>query len=120
VKVWFGFAATCFAVALTATALAASAGPKANLMLASTAPVKVVGTHFKIRESVKVTLSLQQETFVRQVRATSRGTFTVRFDGARIIDRCSAGLRITAVGARGSRAAVKLPQPLCPPALSPP
>ena len=44
------------------------------------------------------------------------GAFKVSFDVPTAFDPCLESLRITAVGARGSDAALKLPQRACPPA----
>lgn len=82
---------------------------KATLKL-SGAPLTLRGAHFRPNERVRVTVtSMLRRT--RQVTASPAGVFVVRFAGAQ--DRCS-GLVALAVGARGSRAALKLPPLGCP------
>ncbi len=60
-------------------------------------------------------VSDRNATRIRKVTASGRGSFTVTF-AAGAYDRCAA-LVARATGARGSRALLKLPQPLCPPPL---
>jgi hypothetical protein len=64
----------------------------------------VVGTGFRSGELVRF-----RGIPVRQVRASARGTFTIRFGS----DPCSS-LSITATGSKGSRAAVNYSQFNCP------
>ena len=63
----------------------------------------VAGTGFKSGEVVRLT-----GVPVRQVRASAKGTFTVRFGG----DPCRS-LTVTATGSKGSRAAVNYSQFSC-------
>jgi hypothetical protein len=79
-------------------------------------PVTVNGVSFKARERVRVTITSGDIRRTRTIRATPRGAFTVQFDLR--LGRC-ASLSATASGSLGSRAAHKLPQPLCPPPLQP-
>jgi hypothetical protein len=83
---------------------------KATLKLSGGAPLTLRGAHFRPNERVRVTVtSMLRRT--RQVTASPAGVFVVRFAGAQ--DRCS-GLVALAVGARGSRAGLKLPPLGCP------
>jgi hypothetical protein len=94
--------------------------PKARLQLVSLAPLTVHGQHFRTRERVKLTVVAGAQYRTRRVRADRSGNFVARFDGLSA-DRCSEGVGVNAVGARGSRAAIaaKRPQPDCPPGLGP-
>jgi hypothetical protein len=64
----------------------------------------VVGTGFRSSELVRLT-----GVPVKRVRASAKGTFTIRFG----IDPCRS-LTITATGSKGSRAAVNYSQFSCP------
>jgi hypothetical protein len=106
-----------------ATAAAAPTGtrPKPILALEGSSPLTVRGAHFKRLEHVRVTLSSPGSSVVRRIRATARGTFRVNFGEVDVVvDKCSGGYSLTAVGSEGSRAALspqalKAPQPDCPP-----
>jgi hypothetical protein len=109
-------AAVAALVAALAWSGAASGGTsKPALRLLDRQPVTLRGWGFKERERVRVTV-VANRTFVRTVRTTAAGTFRVTFDGAFLSsDRCGNGWTITARGARGDAATLKLPQPECPP-----
>jgi hypothetical protein len=94
------------AVAIPTTA-GGSAGAKVRVVALS--PLTVRGTGFKAHERVHVTVS---PGGTRRVRARGDGSFRVAF--GRPADRCT-GLSVYAVGARGDRASLKLPQLACPP-----
>jgi hypothetical protein len=81
---------------------AQSARPK--LTITSMNPLKVAGRGFKARE--RVVLSVGQRR--RAVTTDTRGRFTARLGRA----MCSGGT-ISAVGSKGSRAAVRLPRTVC-------
>jgi hypothetical protein len=83
---------------------------KATLKLMRGMPLTVRGGHFLPNERVRVTVS-SELTRTKQVSANASGAFVVSFPIA--LDRCS-GLLATAVGARGSRARLKMPQLGCP------
>jgi hypothetical protein len=72
-------------------------------------PLVVRGTGFKPHERVRVTAA---PGGVRRVVSRANGRFTATF--AASVDRC-VGLSVVAEGTRGDRAALKLPQPACPP-----
>jgi hypothetical protein len=88
---------------------------KPALTLLDPAPVTLRGWGFQQRERVHVTV-VAGRGFVRTVRTTASGTFRVTFDRVFFsTDRCGNGWTITARGARGDAATLKLPQPECPP-----
>lgn len=109
-----------FALLLAATlafgAGLASAAPEhtARLALRDDSPLTVRGIRFLSGERVRVTARVPALS-ARTVFARADGSFVVSFRGV-TVDRCSV-TRVTAVGARGSTAVLKLlPAPLCPPA----
>lgn len=83
---------------------------KATLQLSGGIPLTLRGANFLPGERVRVTISGELRR-TKQVTATRAGAFVVRFSAA--YDRCS-GLLAVAVGARGSRAVLKLPPLACP------
>ena len=106
-------------VAIAAAALMSGAPVAAGGAGATRAPTLSVtstgmhGRHFYPRERVRMTLILQiRET--RQVRTTATGSFDLPLPAA--YDRCTEALTITAFGARGDSARVKVPKRACPPA----
>jgi hypothetical protein len=106
-------------VAVSAVALLAAAGalgataPQPQLRLGAGAPLTVHGAGFKAHERVRVTYSAER-TWAHSETASAAGSFTARFAGVRF-DACEARW-LRAAGSLGSRAAVKLPRPSCPPA----
>jgi len=76
-------------------------------------PITVAGFRFAPGERVRVTVVARGRKAVRRTVATAAGRFTVRF--AFSVDRCSAGIAVSAVGSRGTRAFAKLPLPECAP-----
>lgn len=122
------FTALIVLVACCATASSISAGTsgKAILRLVDRDPLTVQGRGFKPRERVQVVASVPdsaQKTAVAEmvrktIRATATGSFRIVFSEISV-DRCSL-VRVIAVGARGSRAELKvLPSPMCTPARLP-
>jgi hypothetical protein len=104
-------------VALGALALATGGAANAaapSLRFLDLTPAKVRGTSFVPREQVKLTLRAGTDIRTRTVRATGAGAFIVDFGRLREQDRCSGSIAVTAVGARGDRAAYKLPGMACP------
>jgi hypothetical protein len=110
----FLIAVACSALALAGPALAARPAPPA-LRLVMTQPLTVWGLHFKSHERVRVTEQIGMDKRLKLVRASATGAFKVTFAAPIVIDPCLESVRVTAVGARGSDAAVKLPQRACPP-----
>jgi hypothetical protein len=106
--------AACAALALAVPAFAA--GPIAALRLVTTQPLVVRGVHFKGHERVRVTEHMGTDKSSKLVRASAAGTFKVTFAAPMAIDPCLESVRVSAVGARGSDALLKLPQRACPPA----
>jgi hypothetical protein len=104
------------AVAAGILAGALGAAPEARrtpaLRLADREPLTLRGVHFRTRELVRVRVTADSGTRTRRVRTTATGSFVSQFGV--VLDRCSA-LYAVAVGSRGSRATLKMPQPLCPP-----
>jgi hypothetical protein len=92
---------------------AAQATPR--LQVATQAPLTIRGVGFARHESVRVRLLLPATEMVRRVRATRRGSFSVRFAGA-TPDRCS-GYSLVATGGAGSVARLQVRRRGCPPAL---
>lgn len=107
-------AAVLAAVVVAGGASSGTATP--SLRLVDSSPLTVKGVAFKARERVRVTATLESGTLRAVVRASRRGVFTVTFE--EIAVRC--GFTVRAVGAGGSRASLKLPQPACPPPLARP
>jgi hypothetical protein len=103
--------ALALAVALLGSAaIGGEARKKATLELAGSAPLALRGANFRSSERVRVTLS-GEVTRTRQVTASAAGVFVVRFQAR--YDRCSVAIA-RAVGAKGSRAALKLIPAACP------
>jgi len=105
-------AITVAALVSGAAAAAVGSTPARTPTLSVTA-TGMHGRHFYPRERVRMTLILQiRET--RQVRTTATGSFDLPLPAA--YDRCTEALTITAVGARGDSARIKVPKRACPPA----
>jgi hypothetical protein len=103
--------AAALAVALLGSAaIGGESRAKATLKLAGSSPLALRGANFRAREPVRVSLSGRVNQ-TKQVTAGSGGGFVVRFPAA--YNRCGA-IIARAVGAQGSRAGLKLPQPACP------
>ena len=90
------------------------------MRLVSVAPVLDLGRAFKPFERVRLIVPSRDVTAQRTLRASRLGAFRTTFVSITITDRCSMDLLVRAVGARGSRAAAKLPQLQCPPSLAAP
>ena len=88
---------------------------KAKLRFMSHAPLKVKGTGFVSSERVLVRVRSKRGLTHKRVTATRSGAWVLTFPSI-AYERC-AGLTVSAVGNQGSRAGMKLPQPLCPPPL---
>jgi hypothetical protein len=102
---------------LIAAALAAPAGraaPKPHLVLTVAQPPTVRGTHFAARERVRVTFTAGGDGSVRSIRTSRSGAFVARAPGDFAYSPCGAPLVVVAIGARGDRATLKVPQRECP------
>jgi hypothetical protein len=108
-------AALVLALAPAGAAAEGSATGKAKLRLLSTAPLKVKGTGFLARERVTVRVTARGSVTRKRVVAGRTGGWIAGFSTA-AFERCSVVV-VTAIGSRGSRTGLKLPQPLCPPPL---
>jgi hypothetical protein len=103
------------ALVAAGTAATASSTARPTLKVGRSAPLTLVGTHFVAREQVRVTVVSDGRRARKTLAANERGRFVVRFSTV-VPDRCN-GLLVSAIGSRGSRAGLKLPQPMCPPRL---
>ena len=87
---------------------------KARLQVAQGGALVIRGANFVRGERVRLTITTSTVIRKRAV-ANRRGAFLTEVDVS--FDRCLTPLRVVAVGSRGSRAMVKVPQTLCPPRL---
>jgi hypothetical protein len=112
-----GLAAIVVALVWTSVGLSSPARAKPSLKVLAVRPVVVYGLHFRAHERVRVTAgTTSPET--RTVRATARGSFTVRFSSLSV-GRCETAT-VRAVGALGDRASSKvLRDEDCAPGLGP-
>jgi hypothetical protein len=92
-----------------------TAAGKAKLRFMSSAPLKVKGTGFVSSERVVVRVTSRRTITRKRTTASRSGGWVMSFPEVRY-ERC-AGLTVSAVGNQGSRAGLKMPQPLCPPPL---
>ena len=96
-------------------AAGSAARQQARLTVADLTPITVSGRGFRARERVRVVATLDEQRRSRMVRASSLGTFKVRFETL-YEHPCSAGGTVRATGSLGSLAAAKVPPaPDCPP-----
>ncbi|HET9324263.1 MAG TPA: hypothetical protein VFO03_10310 [Gaiellaceae bacterium] len=109
-------AAIVLLVAPVGAAAAQSTSGPAKLRLLSLAPLKVKGTGFKSRERVVVRLMSRSSITRRRITAGRTGAWVLGFSRLDA-DRCDV-LVVSAVGSRGSRAALKLPAFICPPPIA--
>jgi|SRR5215467_14514782 len=87
-------AAAAFAVSLV---FVAGAAQPPVVRVAADAPVTVVGSGFRDRESVRVTIVMGTRRVAGTGVASGAGEFSVRFSGMRL-DRCATPLVISAEG----------------------
>ena len=78
---------------------AASARTKPALRVTHELPLTLVGVGFRPAESARVTIVIGQLRAVRAVRASRRGSFTLRLAGVRL-NYCAQPLSIVARGTR--------------------
>jgi hypothetical protein len=102
-------AATALAVSL---ALVAGAAQPPVVRVAADAPVTVVGSGFRERESVRVTIVMGTRRFDGAAVASAAGEFSVRFAGTRL-DRCATPLVISARGELTGLVTAALPPREC-------
>jgi hypothetical protein len=111
-----GIAAAAVAAAALALGIAGlgagfTSSQHPSLRLLKTAPLTLTGSHFRAKERVRVTVTVESARSARMVRASGRGSFVAGF--ATGAGRCSA-VRAVAIGGAGSRAVLKhLPAPAC-------
>ena len=101
-------------VALAVAAPAAARAVKPSLTLAAAQPATVRGAHFARLERVRVSFGTGDNSATRTVRTTASGTFVATAPAAFAYSPCGAPLVVSAVGARGDRATLKVPQRECP------
>lgn len=99
------------AASLALSAPASAAAPHPVLSVKGRHAFTVTGRHFHARERVRVVLAPARRGHVRHVRASARGTFTVRFRDVPA-GPCE-GYAIVATGSRGSRATLMRMHPDC-------
>ena len=111
-----GLALVALVLTLAPTGAAAdqSATGKAKLQIVRGASLVVRGTQFVPGEHVRISVTAGRSA-AKSVIASGQGAFVVRFRIS--FDRCSSGLNALAVGNRGSRARLRLPELMCPPRL---
>ena len=97
-----------------AVAAPAAAVPKPTLTLVAPQPATVRGAHFARLERVHVGFSAGGPSATRTVRTTASGTFVAVAPADFAYSPCGAPLLVSAVGARGDRATLKVPQRECP------
>jgi hypothetical protein len=89
--------------------------PAPQLRVTKIDPLEVRGSHFRVRERVRVTVVYGELQRARVVRASRIGSFTTAFPTVSV-EKCGGSITVRAVGARGSRAATQLTPPsICPP-----
>lgn len=88
---------------------------RAALQIVSLSPVRIRGRNFRAGEHVRVTLRASGKSARRTV-TSSGGGFVARFSIA--VDPCAAGMSVSAVGDRGSRAVAKRLPRACAPSAS--
>jgi hypothetical protein len=107
--------AAALALVLSGVGTGAGSSQHPSLRFAQrTVPLRIAGSHFRVRERVRVTATVSATRSTRRVRASAKGSFVAIF--ATGAGRCSE-VRVIAVGSGGSRATLKrLPSPACLPA----
>jgi hypothetical protein len=103
---------------LAAAVEARDAQRRPALRLVDSAPLTIRGSEFVRGERVRIEVRVGGHVEARAARAGMAGVFVVSFPGA-TFDRCS-DLFVSAVGATGTRATLKLPRPHCPVPLTAP
>ena len=89
--------------------------PAPSIRVVSTTPPTVRGTHFAARERVRVSFRTAAAPRVVIAGVTAAGTFTATAPAGLTYDRCSSPLVVSAAGASGDRAVLRVPPRLCPP-----
>ncbi len=102
-------AALAIAALAFPAATSASHSAAASLSLVKRNPLQVRGVHFKARERVALTATMQKQHATVTVRSTRLGRFTARFSGL-ANDPC-ATIVVKAVGARGDGAKLVVQAP---------
>jgi hypothetical protein len=110
----------CLAAAFALVAASAAYGTHTAARIWLDSPRVVLGSGFPVGK-VTVTARLQGGKAVKVVRALRTGRFTARFDTPLKANGCQ-GVQVSAVGAGGVRAALKVPGNAkdCPPPIDTP
>jgi hypothetical protein len=107
-------AAVALALVIASFGAGSTSSQHPALRLLKTAPLTLAGAHFRTRERVRVTVTVDGTRSARTVRASGKGSFVAGFTTG--VGRCST-VRAVAVGTAESRAVLKyLPAPACLPA----
>lgn len=88
-----------------------ASGTEPSLRVTSLSPFTVAGARFQPSERVQLSLGASNSIVVR-VRASARGIFTTRFQGAKV-QRCD-GYLVRATGSKGSTATARARPLMCP------
>jgi hypothetical protein len=83
-----------------------------HVRLTDRTPATVAGAGFHPRERVVVTVSASPTHLSKTVLTTGSGAFVARFDRNLVVAQCGQ-VAVTAIGARGDRAAWKTPPQVC-------
>ena len=102
-------------IAAVAAVGAGSSTARATLRVSGKDPIIVQGSHFRPRESVRVTITFTGTRKARTIHAGRTGVFAASFDVPLPFDPCTDSLLATAKGSSGDSAQAKLPQRACPP-----
>ena len=106
-------AAAALALGIAGLGAGSTLSQHPSLRLLKRAPLTLAGSHFRARERVRVTVTVEGARSARTMRASVKGSFVAGF--ATGAGRCSA-VRAVAIGGAGSRAVLKyLPAPACMP-----
>jgi hypothetical protein len=111
----FGRTLALSALALSLGGIASAAARPPSVDVVRERPLTIRGAAFRPAEHVRLTIRVGAKQTTRAVVATRRGTFTATVAAAGPYDPCLETLRVSAVGAAGSRASEKLPQRACAP-----
>jgi hypothetical protein len=93
--------------------LAAPPSGKARILPLSMNPLRIKGTGFVPRETVRVTEVSGSAKVTRTVKAGPRGGFVVTLPPRATVDRCN-GLLVVAKGDKGSKTSFQLSSFMCP------
>ena len=93
---------------------AASSALRPALVVRDDLPLTLHGSGFRAQEAVRVRVVMNDRKWIRNLRASEAGSFTVRLAGVRLI-YCAVPLVITARGAVSGTVSPNFPPRRCPP-----